>query len=136
MPDSIPNARLAITQELLLHLGRGDPQEAVKSLSENVVYRAEGTNALAGVFTGRDAVVRHLLALVERTRGTFETFKWEDWLVGEHHVVGLGSIHMQADGRIYRGRSLTLVSFTVVDEIDGITVFFEDPGGVDRFVGR
>jgi ketosteroid isomerase-like protein len=136
MPDPTPHPRLAITREFLQRVARADLAEAVKLLSDDVTYRAEGNNALAGSFSGRDGVVRHLLQIIEKTRGTFETFKWEDWMVGEHHVVGLGAIHAQAEGRIFRGRTLTLVSFNIADEIHAITVFFEEPDAMDRFIGR
>jgi hypothetical protein len=99
------------------------------------MYRAQGNNALAGLFTGRDAVIRHLTQLVERTKGTFEAFKWEDWLSGEHHVAGLSSIHARSHGMIYKGRSLTVLGFNVAGEIEHITVFFEDQGAIDRFIG-
>ncbi|MGA2302974.1 MAG: hypothetical protein ABSH29_02115 [Acidimicrobiales bacterium] len=133
MPDS--THRLARAQLFLTHIGRGDFLQAIDLLSENVTYRAQGNNALAGSFTGRDAVIRHLTELVERTKGTFEAFKWEDWLIGEHHVVGLSSIHAQSHGRIYKGRSLTVLGFNVAEEIEHITVFFEDQNAIDRFIG-
>ncbi len=133
MPDS--THRLARAQLFLTHIGRGDFLQAIDLLSENVTYRAQGNNALAGLFTGRDAVIRHLTELVERTKGTFEAFKWEDWLIGEHHVVGLSSIHAQSHGRIYKGRSLTVLGFNVAEEIEHITVFFEDQNAIDRFIG-
>ena len=124
-----------MAQQYLIHTGRGDVAEAVGLLAENVAYRAQGHNALAGLFTGRDAVTRHLAQLVERTRGTFEAFKWEDWLIGENHVVGLSSIHARSDGRIYKGRTVTVLRFNAADEIDGITVFFDDQSAIDRFIG-
>jgi len=133
MPDS--THRLARAQLFLTHIGRGDFLQAIDLLSENVTYRAQGNNALAGSFTGRDAVIRHLTELVERTKGTFEAFKWEDWLIGEHHVAGLSSIHAQSHGRIYKGRSLTVLGFNVAEEIEHITVFFEDQNAIDRFIG-
>ena len=133
MPDS--THRLARAQLFLTHVGRGDFVQAIDLLSENVTYRAQGNNALVGLFTGRDAVIRHLTELVERTKGTFEAFKWEDWLIGEHHVVGLSSIHAQSHGRIYKGRSLTVLGFNVAEEIEHITVFFEDQNAIDRFIG-
>jgi ketosteroid isomerase-like protein len=135
MPDSTHRARLASAQQFLTHIGRGDFAQAIDLLSEHVTYRAQGNNALAGLFTGRNAVTRHLTELVERTRGTFEAFKWDDWLIGEHHVVGLSSIHAQSQGRIYKGRSVTLLGFNVADEIEHITVFFEDQSALDRFIG-
>jgi hypothetical protein len=135
MPDSTHPDRLARAQQFLSHIGRGDFLQAIDLLSENVTYRAQGNNALAGLFTGRDAVIRHLTALVERTKGTFEAFKWDDWLIGEHHVVGLSSIHARSRGMFYKGRSLTVLGFNVAGEIEHITVFFEDQGAIDRYIG-
>jgi ketosteroid isomerase-like protein len=135
MPESTHPDRLARAQQFLSHIGREDFVQAIDLLSENVMYRAQGNNALAGLFTGRDAVIRHLTQLVERTKGTFEAFKWEDWLSGEHHVAGLSSIHARSHGMIYKGRSLTVLGFNVAGEIEHITVFFEDQGALDRFIG-
>lgn len=135
MPDSSQHSRLASAQEFLSHMGRGDLGQATRLLSEHVVYRAPGSNALAGIFTGPEEVVTHLLLLASKTGGTFDAFKWEDWMVGEHHVAGLTTVHAQATGRRYRGHHLILVSFNVADQIDGITVFFEDQGAIDRFIG-
>lgn len=135
MPDPHHSVRLAAARTFLMHIGRGDSDEAMGLLSEHVTYRAQGDNALAGLFVGRDAVARHLMALVERTSGTYETFKREDWMIGEHHVAGLASAHAQSNGKIYRGRTLTLMTFNSADEIEGITVFFEDQHALDRFIG-
>jgi ketosteroid isomerase-like protein len=126
---------MAAAQLFLSHIGRGDVDQAIDLLAENVTYVAQGNSALAGIFIGRDAVSRHLTALVERTKGTFEAFKWDDWLIGEHHVVGLSSIHGQSHGRMYKGRSVTVLAFNVADEIDHLTVFFEDQAAIDRFIG-
>jgi hypothetical protein len=135
MPDSTHPDRLDKAQLFLTHIGRGDFIQAIDLLSENVTYRAQGNNALSGLFNGRDAVIRHLTELVERTKGTFEAFKWEDWMIGQHHVAGLSSIHAQSYGRIYKGRSCTVLGFTMADEIDHLTVYFEDQDAIDRFIG-
>jgi ketosteroid isomerase-like protein len=135
MPDSTRHERLATAQQFLTHIGGGALDQAMDHLAEQVTYRAQGNNALAGVFIGRDAVARHLHQFVERTRGTYEAFKWDDWLQGEHHVAGLASVHAQSEGRIYKGRTVTVVRFNVADEIEGITVFSEDQGALDRFIG-
>lgn len=135
MPDSNQPARLVAAQQFLTHIGRGDLGQAIDLLSEQVSYRAPGNNALSGLFIGRDAVARHLQQLVERTRGTFEAFKWEDWMIGAHHVAGVASIHAQSYGRIYKGRTVMLVTFNGADEIEAIMMFFEDQSGIDRFIG-
>jgi ketosteroid isomerase-like protein len=135
MPDQNRNARVVAAQEFLTHIGRGDLGQAIELLAPDVTYWAQGHHAMAGVFHGPDGVARHIAQFVERTRGTFEAFKWEDWMVGEHNVVGLSDIQAQADGRIYRGRSLTLVSFNSADKIDAVTVFFQNQDALDRFIG-
>jgi ketosteroid isomerase-like protein len=135
MPDSTHHDRLATAQQFMTHIGRGDLDQAMDHLAAQVTYRAQGHNALAGLFVGRDAVARHLHQLVELTRGTYEAFKWDDWLLGEHHVIGLAWVHAQSNGRIYKGRTVTVVRFNVADEIEGFTVFFEDQSAMDRFIG-
>jgi ketosteroid isomerase-like protein len=135
MPDPQRHARVVAAQEFLTHIGRGDLGEAIELLAENVTYRAQGHSAMGGLFQGRDEVARHIRQFVEFTRGTFEAFKWEDWMVGEYHVVGLSDIQAQANGRKYRGRSLTLVTFNSAEKIDAVTVFFEDQDALDRFIG-
>jgi hypothetical protein len=117
MPDSTHRDRLATAQQFITHVGGGDLDQAMDHLAEQVTYRAQGHNALAGLFVGRDAVARHLHQFVE------------------HHVVGLASVHAQSNGRIYKGRTVTVVRFNVADEIEGITVFFEDQNAIDRFIG-
>jgi ketosteroid isomerase-like protein len=136
MPDSHRHARVVAAQEFLTHIGRGDLGQAIELLAPDVTYLAQGHNAFAGEFHGPDGVARHIRQFVERTRGTFEAFKWEDWMVGEHNVVGLSDIHAQIDGRIYRGRSLTLVSFNSADKITAVTVFFQNQDALDRVIGR
>jgi ketosteroid isomerase-like protein len=133
MPDY--THRMAAAQQFLTHIERGDYGPVLGLMSDQVTYRSQGNNALSGLFIGRDAVARHLQQLFERTRGTFEAFKWDDWLIGEHHAVGLASVHAQSNGRIYKGRTLTVVGFNMADEIDGVTVFMEDQSAMDRFIG-
>jgi len=107
----------------------------VALLSDHISYRSNGNHALAGTFTGRDEVAAHLRELFERTRGTFEAAKFEDWLVGEHHVAAVTTIHAQQHGRRYSGRQVTVLGFDTDDRIDRATVFFEDQGAMDRFMG-
>jgi ketosteroid isomerase-like protein len=135
MSDPHRHARVVATQEFLMHIGGGDLGQAIELLAPNVTYWSQGHHAMAGIFHGPDGVARHIHQFYERTRGTYEAFKWEDWMIGEHNVVGLADIHAQADGRIYRGRSLILVSFNSDDKIDAVTVFFQNQDALDRFIG-
>jgi ketosteroid isomerase-like protein len=130
-----PPTRLKTAQAFLSHMGHGDVGMAADLLAENVTYRAPGKNALAGLFTGPDEVVQHLTRLAEKTKGTFDAFKWDDWLVSELHVAGLTTVHAQFDHRRYQGHHVIIVSFNAAEKIAGITVFFEDQGAIDRFIG-
>jgi len=38
--------------------------------------------------------------------------KWDDWLIGEHHVAGVAQVQVQGRAEIYRGRQLFLMAFT------------------------
>jgi len=135
MTESEHPTRLELAQRFVMHIGRRDLDDAIELLSARVRYRVRGTHALAGEFSGPEAVRTHLVNLSDRTLGTFETTKWEDWLVGEDHVAALAVIQMSADGRLYSGRHLFLVKFDVADMIVGITVFFEDESSAFRFFG-
>src|SRR5208283_3140195 len=97
---------LAIAQQFVMHVGHRDFGRSIELLSSNVTYRVPGNHALAGVFSGREAVTRHLIDLVERTAGSFDAVKWEDWMLGEHHVAALADIHIQSAGQRYEGRAL------------------------------
>ncbi len=134
MSESTHHLRLVAAQELLTHIGRGDLGRAASLLSERVVYRVPGKNKLAGTFTGPQEVTAHLQKLAAETGG-IPAFKWDDWMVGEHHVAGMSTVHAQAGGRKYTGHHLTVVRFSAADKIEEITVFFEDQGAIDRFIG-
>jgi len=135
MPDSTHTLRLDTAKEFLRHVGHSDASQAIDLLSERVTYRVQGHNALAGVFVGRDEIVAHLAQVMHMTMGTFEAYKWEDWMVGEHHVAGLADFHAQTEQRKVRGREVIVVGFDVADKIDAITVFFDDQAAMDRFIG-
>jgi ketosteroid isomerase-like protein len=136
MTDSMLPTRLGTAQEFLLHVGHHDFDEAIGLLSPGVVYRVPGRHALAGTFHGPDEVTAHLITLVERTTGTFEALKWEDWLIGQDHVAALVNVHMQSNARAYTGRHIFLVTFDLDDRISGISVFFENESSAERFFGQ
>jgi ketosteroid isomerase-like protein len=136
MTDAPRPSRLDAAKSFVFHIGAVDLGAAIELLSPNVRYSVEGSNALAGHFSGRNEVAGHLCALAERTMGTFNPVKWEDWLLGEHHVAALIQVHMQADGRVFVGRYLFLMKFDADDLISEITVFVENAESADRFFGR
>jgi len=126
-------SRLEAAQGFAMHIGHRDLDQAMALLSPAVTYQVSGDHPLAGVFSGSEAVARHLCDLVERTLGTFEAVKWEDWLVGEHHVAAWADIQLRIQARRFAGRVLFLMRFDLSDKIDEIIVFFEDQRAAERF---
>jgi ketosteroid isomerase-like protein len=135
MSGGAPPSRLAIAQKFLTHIGHRDFEEVLDLLAPNAVYRAPGHHELAGVFTGRDEISAHLQTLFERTQGTFDTLKWEDWMLGEYHVAALADVHVQIQGYRYNSRHLMLVRFEGDDKIAEIILFFEDERSLERLFG-
>jgi ketosteroid isomerase-like protein len=107
--------------------------EAVRLLSPNVVYMVPGNSQISGVFRGPDEVRRHIVKLIELSRGTFEVLKWMDWMVGETHISALQYAQAQGHGEIYRGHHLYLLESDPDDLLSNIKVFFENPEEADRF---
>jgi ketosteroid isomerase-like protein len=136
MTDEVSRSRLQIAQQLATHLGRRDFDQFIGLLSKDVEYRVGGSNVLAGDFRGPDAVVTHMKDLVNRTDGTYDAVKWEDWLVGEQYVAALVRIHAQEPGQLFASRILVLLRFDPEDKVCEITIFFEDTSAADRFFGH
>jgi ketosteroid isomerase-like protein len=136
MTTEQPPSRLQIAQRLAAHLGHGDFDQYIGLLSEDVTYRVGGNHALAGIFHGPDEVTAQMRAVVDLTESTFDATKWEDWLVGEHHVAAVVQIHAQGHGATVTARQLVLLRFDPADKISEITVLVDDAGSTERFVGR
>jgi ketosteroid isomerase-like protein len=118
-----------------MHVGHRDFHKASDLLSPRVVYRVPGNHVLAGVFSGREEVTAHLTTLLERTKGTYDALKWDDWLQGEHYVAALADIRIQVAGRSSTERILFLVKFESDDAIAEVIVFFQDLRAVELLFG-
>jgi ketosteroid isomerase-like protein len=136
MTGAAPPTRLDVAQQFVMHIGRREIDQVVELLAPSVTYRVLGHHALAGTFSGREEVSKHLVHLDDRASGTFDTIKYEDWMVGQDHVVGLAVISMGAAGRLFTGRAVFLFKFDGADRIVAIAVFFEDEDSAARFFGR
>ncbi len=136
MTAVLPPSRLQVAQRLAAHLGHRDFDQVADLLSKEITYRVRGSHALAGTFSGPDAVIAHVRQLVERTDDTYDAFKWDDWLVGAHHVAALVRIHALGHGAAYAGRLLLLFGFDPADKVSEITVFVDDASGAERFFGQ
>jgi ketosteroid isomerase-like protein len=135
MTGSTHRTRLEATQQFLTHIERREVEQAIELLSPGVSYHVLGNHAFSGTFSGREEVRKHLIKIDERTMGTVDTVKWDDWLVGEDHVAALANITMTAAGRRFTGRLLFLAKFDVADLMVGVTVIFEDEASALRFFG-
>ncbi|MGH9096178.1 MAG: nuclear transport factor 2 family protein [Acidimicrobiales bacterium] len=127
-PQRLLNARKFFLSTAPTHL-----DSAVSLLSPNVVFTVPGHHKLAGVFHGPDEVRRHLSALVDHSKGSFEVLKWIDWMVGETHITALQYAQAQNAGAIYRGHHLYLLESDSDDRLSDIKIFFEDQAAADRF---
>lgn len=126
-------SRLQLAQQFLSYVGKSDVTPALDLLSPSAIYEVPGSHALAGTFSTPTEIVSHMLALAEKSGGTLEATKWEDWLVGELHVACLARIQLQAEGKLYAGRQVFLLAFDRNDLIERINIFFDDPAAADRF---
>ena len=127
--------RLINAKRFFLSYSKEHVDDAVQLLSPHVVYSVPGHNRIAGVFHGPDEVRRHIVKLIEFSRGTFEVLKWIDWMIGETHIAALQYAQAQAPGRIYRGHHIYLLEFDPDDLLSVITVVFDDQVAADQFFG-
>ncbi|HWE70736.1 MAG TPA: hypothetical protein VG205_10250 [Acidimicrobiales bacterium] len=125
--------RLLNARQFFLGYSQTQLDKGLPLLSPNVVYTVPGHHKLAGVFHGPDEVLRHVAALVDYAKGTFEVLKWMDWMVGESHITALQYAQAQNAGSIYRGHHLYLLESDADDRLSDIKVFFEDQPAADRF---
>jgi ketosteroid isomerase-like protein len=133
MAPSAEPQRLLNARRFLLGYSLKQLDEAVRLLSPNVVYTVPGNSQIAGVFRGPDEVRRHIVKLIELSRGTFEVLKWMDWMVSETHISALQYAQAQSHGGIYRGHHIYLLESDPDDLLSSIKVFFEDQAAADRF---
>jgi ketosteroid isomerase-like protein len=122
-------------QGFAMRMGKRDLDQLKQYLSPKVVYRVPGKHALAGAFNGVDEVLAHLGKLADRSGGTFNAYKFEDWLVSERSIAAVVDIHIQQPGAILTERVLFLFGFDGSDLISEIGVFFQNEDAIERFFG-
>jgi len=125
--------RLINARRFFLSYSREQVDDSVQLLSPQVVYSVPGHSRLAGVFHGPDEVQRHIVKLIDFSRGTFEVLKWMDWMIGETHITALQYAQAQTHGRKYLGHHIYVLEFDPDDRLSVIKVFFEDQAAADRF---
>jgi ketosteroid isomerase-like protein len=122
-------------QGFAVRMGHTDTEQLRQYLSPNVVYRVPGRHALAGAFHGIDEVLGHLQKLADRSGGTFNAYKFEDWLVSDNSIAAVVDVHVQQPGSILTERILFLFGFDGTDRISEIGVFFQNEDAIERFFG-
>jgi ketosteroid isomerase-like protein len=127
--------RLQLAQQFVASVDRADVDGAISLLSSSAVYRVEGVHPLSGTFSANE-VVDHLHDLIQRTSGTMDATKFEDWLTGEHYAGCVAQVSFHSKRRRFSGRVIYLMRFDDVDLIDRITVFFEDADAMSRILGE
>jgi ketosteroid isomerase-like protein len=133
MTDTLPK-RLRLAQDFMAAIGRSDVDGAMGLLSPTATFRVDGDHLLSGTFSA-DAVVGHLLTMVQRTSGSFDVTKFDDWLIGESYAGCVIQVTFHAEGRRYSGQVVFLLRFDSADQIDSVSVCFEDADAVSRFFG-
>jgi ketosteroid isomerase-like protein len=133
MAPSTEPQRLLNARRFFLSYSMEKLDEAVALVAPNVIYTVPGNSQISGVFRGPEEVRRHIITLIEVSRGTFEVLKWMDWMVGETHISALQYAQAQRHGGIYRGHHLYLLESDPDNLLSRITVFFEDQAAADRF---
>ena len=73
--------------------------------------------------------------MIQRTSGTFDVTKFDDWLIGDLYAGCVAHVTFHAEGRRYAGQVMFLFRFDRADLIDRVTVTFEDVEAVSRFFG-
>jgi ketosteroid isomerase-like protein len=128
--------RLINARQFFLSYSKDRVDDALRLLAPDVVYSVPGNSPLSGVFHGPEEVRRHIVKLLDFSRGTFEVLKWIDWVIGETHVAALQYAQAQTHFHVYRGHHIYLVEFNQDDLLSAINIFFEDQAAADRFFGE
>jgi hypothetical protein len=129
----VGTTRLRTAEQFVALLGRTDIEPVLGLLSPTATYHVSGMHALSGTFITPEDIGHHLQDLADRTNGTMEVTKWDDWLIGDYHVAGIGKVQMQENLQRYEGRHVFIFKFDTSDKIDAVTVFYEDPAAAVRF---
>lgn len=135
MSEPSASIRMHAAQEFTRLMGHRDVEKVAPLLSPKVVYRVPGHHALSGSFRGIDAVITHLLDLADRSGGTMNAFKFEDWLVSENSVAAVVDLHIQGHGATVTERNVFLFSFDGSDRVAEISIFFQNEDAIERFFG-
>jgi hypothetical protein len=110
MTDELGNpTRIDIARSFVLSLGVATTNDALQLVAPDATYRVLGHHSLSGSFSGRDAIAKHLAAIVTQTDGRFDPVKFVDWMIGLRHVSVLVDVHVQVGRAAQLLRHLILI---------------------------
>lgn len=115
---------VAVVQDYLADLARGDMAAAGALFSRDLVYLAPGRNPLAGQTHGQDAAGRWFGAMAELSDGTYGMSAPEDWLASDSHALLLAREHGTVAGRDHQW--IRAIVFTVDDNLISRVQLLED----------
>ncbi len=130
-----PPKPLERTQWFFLALADRDIERASAELGPTATYHVPGTSPLAGIFKGREEMVRRFQQLFELTSGS-EALKWVDWMLGTNLASVLVQIKLQAGLSSFEGSLLFAVGFDPSGLISEVRLFLEDQARFDRFLAQ
>lgn len=121
-----------------------DADAVMDCLAPDVSMRIPGDHQLAGIFSGREAVMEHLRRLWRQPDSVWRFAAVEDWLVSDQRVLLIADMHAQLPGRRHDWRRYLLVNVPEagvrpLDELrlSELHVFeADDQKLVDEFIDR
>src|SRR5580658_9156313 len=125
-----------IARSFVLSLGVPKTGDELPSVAPDATYRVLGHHSLSGAFVGRDAIARHLTAIVTQTDGRFDPVKFVDWMLGMRHVSLIVDVHVEVGRASQLLRHLILMGFNADDLIQEVVVFSSDPDVAERLYGH
>ena len=132
--DTGEPARLVNARRFLMGISTGHADAVLALLAPTVVYTVSGHSPLAGTVHGPVEVQEHVRRVFRATSGTIDVLKWDDWLVGQNHVVALQSVQVQGAGMIHRNHLLFLIETDQHDMLTKIQLIFGNQDEADRFL--
>jgi len=132
--DSVEPARLVNARRFLMGISTEHSDDVLSLLVPDAVYTVSGHSPLAGVYRGPVGVQEHIRKMLRATLGTIDVLKWDDWLVGQNHVVALQSVQVQGAGMIHRNHLLFLIETDQHDMLTKIQLIFGNQDEADRFL--
>lgn len=134
MTERLASTPVAVVQDYLAALGRGDTEAAARSFAPELTYIAPGRNRLAGTTHGAGAAGGWFAAMAALSAGTYGLVEAVDWLADDTHALLLAREHAEIEGRTHDWTRAVL--FAVADgQITRVQLMEDDQYGYDAWLG-